>query len=72
MPGDPTYIERPWSDVPQYVCLLCGYDAWSLTQLEVHMGFLHEGVALIKGASPPEAMQPAPVPPKAPMPEEEV
>jgi hypothetical protein len=48
MPETPTYYERTWNDLPQFCCLLCGYDAWSLTQLEIHMGFLHTGLPLIK------------------------
>jgi hypothetical protein len=60
MPDEPTYYERTWSDIPQFCCLVCGYDAWSLTQLETHMGVVHDGLALVAG--PPETVNPE-VPP---------
>lgn len=55
MAEDPTYQVGSWNDLPQYVCLRCGYDAFSLTQLEVHITMIHDGHML---AAPPGWLPP--------------
>jgi hypothetical protein len=65
IPDEPTYYARSWSDVPQYCCGLCGCDAWSLAQLEMHMAVAHNGAPLV--AAPPGKVIPlAPVLTEAP------
>jgi hypothetical protein len=57
---EPTYYARSWADIPQYCCAVCGADAWSLAQLEIHMGVVHEGLPLVV-APPGKGIPLAPV-----------